>query len=384
MHLALVVDRSSSMAGAKIRQVKAAAHALVGQLGALDTLTILSYGADVSVELPITAATSSQALASMDQAIDAIELGGSTYISGAMEQACDTLAAAPREGAIQRVLLLSDGQANIGTTSATGLAAIAAGCLERGVSITTMGVGLDYNEDSMTQIAISGAGNYHFLDEDKLMGPIFAAEAAGLSSSVASRARLTILLAPGVELLDLTGYAYKANGNKLTLDLAAFHARQRKDLVLKLAVSPQHADKQEILRVSMAYTDAVTNKRRNRTQLLSAQLTDDPKRVKRIGAVMDRVQRVEVARSMHEAMDAYEQGDVQRAQKVIKDQRAAMKAARKQYDFADDAAYERVDQELEQVEQEVQSNGSSSDSARKLRKSVKARSYNISQDNLAF
>lgn len=383
MHLALVIDRSSSMAGAKIRQVKAASQALVQQLGPQDTLTIYSYGADVTRELPIRAADSDEARAAMSRAIEEIELGGSTYISGALEEACAALASAPREGAVQRVLLLSDGQANIGVTSTAGLSALSSECLERGVSVTTMGVGLDYNEDTMTQLAISGAGNYQFLDEAQDMAPIFAREAAGLSSSVASRTRLTIKLSPGVELLELTGYAYKANGNTLTLDLAAFHARQRKDLVLKLAISPQATDKQDVMKVEVAYTDAATDKRRTRTQTLSAPITEDPAKVKRVASVMDRVQRVQVARSMQDAMSAYEQGDVQRAQKVIRDQRAAMKQARKDYDF-DDAAYDRVDKELEAVEQEVQSNESSSDKARHLRKSVKARSYNISQDNSMF
>ncbi len=385
LNIALVVDRSSSMAGQKIVQARAAASELLNVLGPQDRLSLISYSSDVSVDVTSMKVTPGN-LPAFRQAIEELQPGGYTNLSGGFEQGCEMVSNTIQEGSVNRVILMSDGQANRGVTEIGGLERMADACLKNGVSLTTVGMGLDYNEDLMTAMARKGAGNYHFIENGSRMARVFQHEATGLAGTVARKTWLRVDMAPGVELLKVHGYSHKIDGNTVRIPLSEFASKQEKDILMRLSVSAQKKGDRPVISFRLSYDDVLNDtKVKANSKLIASVSGSKAVVVKNVEKkVVDHAQRVEVAESMDEAMTAYERGDQDRAQKVLEAQRARMNAQRAEFDFEDDASYGRVEGELQDMSSTIKNNSASSSSGKKLRKAKKKRSYDIMNSAKAF
>lgn len=387
LNVSLVMDRSSSMSGEKIKQSRQAALKFLQQLGPSDRLSIVSYGSDVSVEsspMYVTATNRKK----LERIIRSLSVGGMTNLSGGFQQGCDLVAGSLEKNSINRVILMSDGAANKGITDPLQLAGLAGECYERGVSATTIGLGLGYNEDVMTQIAVAGTGNYYFIDDEEKMASVFHMEATGLSSTVASKASLEIELGEGVELLNLHGYKYKEQGNKVTVALSEFSSKQKKDVLMRLSVSAQESGERSVIGVKLVYEDLLNARKVVKKGALTAAISSDEKVVadNLDRQVYTHAQKLEVAQTMTSAMDAYEKGDRKKAEQLIQAQREQMQEAKDRYSLEGDdlEAFERVDKELEETNTVIQNNSASSAPAKRLRKSKKKRSYDIKKSASMF
>ena len=386
LNVALVVDRSTSMADGKLELAKEAGVKLVDMLQATDRLAIVSYGSDVTVvveSLPATPANKEI----FYNAIGGINLSGSTNLSGGWTTGANLIKPFRSDDAISRVLLMSDGHANHGITDQISLNNLARTQLEAGIATTTFGIGLDYNEDLMMQVAMNGAGNYYFFDtaEPTALAAMFEQECAGLSTTVARKTTLTIDVAPGVELLGIEGFAHTLKGNRATVRLGDFFANQSKDLLVRLSVTTRDAGSQEVLKANLSYADPFLDQQRRVPRTLSARVTNDKKAIATVDKnVMKRAQQVQVAETMKVAMDLYAKGEQDKAANLVKDQRASNRAAAKKYDFADDEAFGRVDGELQQLETTVQSAAPSSDEGKRAKKASLKRSYDMANTSSLF
>jgi Ca-activated chloride channel family protein len=384
LNVALVIDRSTSMAGGRLEQAKHASIQFVRTLQSTDRLAIVSYGSDVSTVLASMYATPANK-EEMELAIQRIELSGATNLSGGLERGVELIAPHNRDETINRLLLLSDGHANNGITSVHGLADLARKSLERGVSISTMGIGLDYNEELMTQVATNGAGNYYFVENENALASIFEKECKGLTSTVARKTVLTLDAGPGVEILDVQGFAFSNKGNRTTVRLAEFYANQSKDLLVRMSVTTGETKAINVLTTKIAFDDVVTSKRTSLTRSLEAGVTADKTlAAKAEKEVMQRVQQAVVAKNMEEAMKAYERGESQRAAEIVRAQKADNVAKGAMYDFADDQAFGRVNKELDELESTVQAAPAASTEGKRSIKAKRARAYEIQQSAASF
>ncbi len=196
MDVRLVLDRSGSMMGDKWQQAVAAAHQLVDRLQPGDTFGLVSYSDDASLDLPPARVGDRHAA---HTAVDALYPGGGTNIEAALRMAA---AHAPTRHAMNDVLLVvlvSDGVATIGQTNASQLAELARGTFDRGgVLTTTIGLGSDFDEDTMLSIAREGSGSYHFVRRASDVGTILTDELEERAQAVAQALRLRIELGEGV------------------------------------------------------------------------------------------------------------------------------------------------------------------------------------------
>src|SRR5206468_7602583 len=140
VNLAVVLDRSGSMAGEKLENARRAAHELVDRLNEKDRLAFVTFGSNVTPLFPSTPC-SGEAKAQMHRAIDKIYDMGGTNLSGGLEAGLREVKAHAGEYPVNRVVLISDGEANEGVTSHEGLVAISRHALRSGVSVTALGVG---------------------------------------------------------------------------------------------------------------------------------------------------------------------------------------------------------------------------------------------------
>lgn len=195
MNLALVLDRSGSMQGDKLAYAKQAAIYAVQNLLPEDRVAVVMYDDKVEVLVPNSPASHRQAII---ERIQSIQAGGSTALHAGWLEGATQVATFQEPGRLNRVILLSDGLANQGETNTDVIATQVKGLAGRKVSTSTLGVGLDYNEDLMAAMADAGEGNYYFIESPADLPRIFTQELSGLSNTFGTRVRLQITAASGV------------------------------------------------------------------------------------------------------------------------------------------------------------------------------------------
>ena len=195
LHLALVVDRSGSMAGPKLDAARQSARFLVGRLRADDRIALVAFDDEVQLLAPIGPPDRPEVLA----AIEAIEPGGCTNLSGGWLKGLEELDRLS-EPATRRVLLLTDGQANEGIVDRDDLERIASGTKARAAT-TTIGFGDGFDEDLLAALAAHSGGNTYFAETPEAAPGIFGEEFDGLASLVAQNVSVEIRPGDAVDVL---------------------------------------------------------------------------------------------------------------------------------------------------------------------------------------
>ncbi len=233
LNLAVVIDRSGSMGGAKLESVKGAVHALFGSLEPADTFSLVAFADRVDPLLP--PATVSELREVAPAAIAALRSGGQTNLSGGYEQGGAFAARKLSPRRLTRVLLLTDGQANVGIIDPARLAQVVDRFREQGITTTTIGVGADYNEELLGRMAERGGGATYFLRTAAEAGAVFAEELGDLRSVDAGD--VTVRFVPavaGVRVDQLNTYAVADDGAWRMGDL---YGNQSRHLVLEIAAA---------------------------------------------------------------------------------------------------------------------------------------------------
>lgn len=217
VNLALVIDKSGSMAAAdKLSKVKESLLTLVNQLRETDTLSIVVFDSEAEVLRPARALGDREEVRRL---IRQIETGSSTNIhAGLMLGYREALRNYNREGT-NRVVLLTDGIANRGVTDPAQIARESLSFNDRGVDLSTIGVGLDLNKDLLRDLAKSGRGLFHFVADAQDIDKVFLKEVQSLVAPVAAEPDLEIEYGPGLELAQVYGYEPVRGEGRLKIKL---------------------------------------------------------------------------------------------------------------------------------------------------------------------
>ena len=171
LNLGLVMDRSGSMHGrGKLEYAKKAACLLVDNLKPTDRLAVVEYDDRVSVVWPSSLVETPQMI---KRRIMRLSPGGSTNLTGGMMKGVEEVLGQAQKNSLNRVLLLSDGLANQGITNPHEIKNLVRGSNAKGVQISTMGLGSDYNEDLMQAIAENAGGNYYYVSKALIRWPAY-------------------------------------------------------------------------------------------------------------------------------------------------------------------------------------------------------------------
>ena len=204
LNVALVIDRSGSMAGAPLRYALKAAADFVDRLTADDRLSIVVYDDNVDTLLDAQLVTDKAAI---KQVLSGVRAGGLTNLSGGWLRGCELVASHKTERHVNRVLLLTDGQANAGITNAKTLIATAAKKVEEGISTTTLGFGEHFEEDLLIGMARAAGGNFYFIQSLDDAADVFGAELDSLKAVAAQNLTVTLNPLGAVKLLDVLSLA---------------------------------------------------------------------------------------------------------------------------------------------------------------------------------
>ena len=256
LNLAVVIDHSGSMAGAKIEKTKQAAMQLIDQLTPQDNLALVEFDDTVDVLFPSQHVLDREALKAQ---VQRIEPGGSTALYAGVETGGkELLKIESRTDRINRVILLSDGLANVGPSSTSDLKALGRSLSRQGISVSTIGVGDDYNEDLMAGLAEASDANYYYVKDAEKLPEIFAKELGGLQAVTARHVEVVITCADGIEPLDLIGRPEKFVDRKTTVEFSSFASGQNRYLFLRCRVKANDAVTQmDLASVRVTYRDEI-------------------------------------------------------------------------------------------------------------------------------
>lgn len=276
VNLAVVIDRSGSMSGSKIENARRAASRLVDLLDENDRLSIVHYGSDVSSMGGVFCTPENKV--KLKRYIANISDEGGTNIGDGLAVGEKHISRALSDFRVNRVLLLSDGQPTVGITTANGLSNVVRGIRNRGVSVTSLGVGADFNEDLMQRLADVGGGSYGFIsDRDpSAMATLFQRDLEQAGTMVARTVQLSFDLPSGVRFVEVYGRPVSQVGNKVIISMPDFSARQVEKLVVHFAASPAvRQGSVDIASFQLAYTDLLTEKAADARLSLAAMVTED-------------------------------------------------------------------------------------------------------------
>lgn len=261
LNISLVMDRSGSMSSEnKLENVKKACKLVINNLSDNDLLSIVAYDDQVNV---VQSSSFVKNKAILEQKVTKIQTGGSTNLSGGMLEGFAQVLKTYKKQSVNRVLLLSDGLANEGITDKNKLQEIVQKKYSGdNIAISTFGVGSDFNEDMMTNLAEYGRGNYHFINSPDEIPGIFKDELDGLLSVVAQNTVLELVFQKEfLELEKVYGYEYKVSENKLVIDYNDVFAKEEKVVLIKFRVRKAPTSSLEF-NATLKYDDVLTDYKR--------------------------------------------------------------------------------------------------------------------------
>ena len=183
-----VIDRSGSMGGAPLASVLAATSLLARLLGSDDRMAVVTFDDKVDLVLPLGHHSAHTA----DQVLGRVHCGGSTNLSGGWLKGMEVLSAHGRPDAVKRVLVLTDGRANVGLTDADVLCSLTGSARAQSITTTMVGFGDGYDERLIAAMADAGGGNDYWCAGADNAATVFADEFQGLMSVVAQNISVEI------------------------------------------------------------------------------------------------------------------------------------------------------------------------------------------------
>lgn len=232
--LAVVVDTSGSMSDeGKFDEARRALHALAEQLADSDQLSLVTFSSFTSSPVALGPASQTGPLAAA--LLDRTTPGGSTFLSGGMNIGFASLNGATGiAGRVHRVLLMTDGRANQGVVDTAGLSALARA--HDGVSVSTIGLGLDYDEGMLSAMADAGGGEYHYVGHDTDLAAVYTEELRSASSVIATGATLDVTFPTGVHATRACSWSSETQANGLRVRLGDLSAGQTRTIVIPVTI----------------------------------------------------------------------------------------------------------------------------------------------------
>ncbi|BAQ66607.1 VWA domain-containing protein [Geminocystis sp. NIES-3709] len=329
LNLGLVIDRSGSMGGDKIKYARQAAIYAVQQLSESDRISVTIYDDQVEVIIPSQKATDKQNIINR---INSITPRNMTALYDGWLEGATQVSKYLQPEHLNRVILLSDGLANVGETNPDVIGNDVNGLSKRGVSTTTMGIGDDFNEDLMQGMALSGDGNYYFIQNPDQLPSIFNTELQGIMATIGQKVSLGIKSFSPVELVDVFNDLEKTEYGRYKLP--NLMAGNQVDVVLRLKVPPM-SESAPLIKFRLAYDDSETQSRKVSNHQLqlpvvnSAQLNNYPFNEE----VKAKVAQLMASRAKEEAVRSLDRGDIRGTRERLQEAKEEMMASGVAFDF---------------------------------------------------
>ncbi len=303
----------------------------VNRLEAQDTISIVTYDSVVRVILPAQRVTNK---ANLQTRIRNIQAGGNTALFAGVTKGAQELRTYLESTRVNRVILLSDGLANVGPSTPTELGNLGASLGREGISVTTIGLGTGYNEDLMTRLAGYSDGNHYFARSASDLVTVFNNEFSNVLAVVAKDVRVIIHCARGIRPIRVLGRDYEILGQEVTIDLNQLSSRQEKFVMLEVEVPEGTAGQsREVASVDVNYLDLKTQRNDALNGLAAVSYSGMKEEVRRATnkKVMEKAVEQVSNEISKDALKRMDEGRVEEAQKLQEKNVQLLKDSAKQY-----------------------------------------------------
>ncbi len=322
LNLSLAIDRSGSMRGQKMHYAREAARFAVENLLPCDRISVVLFDDRIETLVPSTLATDKNTLL---EKLRHVHSRGSTALHAGWVEGGVQVSQYLNPAQLNRVIVLSDGLANVGETRPDAIANDVHGLAQRGVSTTTLGIGDDYSEDLLAAMARSGDGNFFHIESAEQLPTIFETELSGLAATLGQRVSLGVKANNGVAVMDVLNDFEKTDTRRYKLPNLMVGSPIQ--VVVRLQV-PALSQSRELMQVRLAWDDADHPGRQVlraglELPLVSAeQFSDFPANE----SVQEQVALLMAARARREAIMYSDRGDYAAASTSLSNARMAMAA----------------------------------------------------------
>jgi Ca-activated chloride channel family protein len=317
VNVCLVLDKSGSMNGEKMANARQAAIDAVDMLRPDDIVSVVTYDTTVSVLVPATKLTDQEFV---KQAIRGINAGGNTALFAGVSKGAAEIRKFLDLERVNRIILLSDGLANNGPSSPAELAELGASLKKEGISVSTLGLGLDYNEDLMQQLAARSGGNHHFIEKATELADTFRHEFDDVTSVVAQDVDVRMTVLEGIRPVRVLGNSAEINGQQVFVKLSQIYSLQDKHCVIELELPPSESGTQrDLLSVVATYRNMKSGETDRLTGLASVKFSDQADAVKLSlnKKIMEDVVALVANEQNKLATDYLDAGDIMKCREVL-------------------------------------------------------------------
>lgn len=253
LNLALVIDRSGSMnTPEKMPYVKQSLLVFLRSLAANDTVAIVTYSDEAQALVPARPVGDGGWI---EGAIGQIQPSGNTNLHAGLMAGFAEVDRGFDVRRNNRVILLTDGIANRGVVSPEQIAGDARQYNDKGIYLSTIGLGKEFNDALLSKLATQGKGAYHFVDSAEEMDKVFRQDVSGLVQKAASDVAFVFRPAADVRLESLTGYAGTPPAGPLEIRQKDMGTGDSQVLLARLRIGPGPAGQRTVGTVELRYTD---------------------------------------------------------------------------------------------------------------------------------
>jgi Ca-activated chloride channel family protein len=322
LNLSLVLDKSGSMQGQKIENLRQAAKLVVDRLGADDLLSIVAFSDRkyrIADSQPVTNKEEFKAK------IDRIRDGGGTAISGGMAQGLAELEKGLDPGRVSRMLLLTDGQTFGDEKQCKKLGGDAG---KKGIVVHALGLGDDWNEDLLDEVAEASGGSADFIDSPDKIVPFFERAVQSMQDTVVQNARMILRLSNGITprqvwqvLPMISNLGYRPLSDRdVQVDLGELEKGQPRSLLVELLVGPRPAGTYRVAQAEISYDVPGLGLEGEKVKAdILLELTGDAVKAKEYDSeVMNIVEKVTAFKLQTRALDEAKMGNIAGASQKLR------------------------------------------------------------------
>lgn len=274
VNLSLVLDRSGSMSGQKIEQAIQAAEVAVGRLGAQDRVSIVIYNGEVDTLVPSQRATR-EAVSAMKRQLRSVTARGNTAIYAGLSQAAAELRRYADAGYVNRMILLSDGLANSGPSEVADFRALGRAFAGEDIVISTVGLGLGFNEDIMTTLADAAQGNTYFVENADELTRIFAGELGDALNVAATNVEIIVRPRGQARIIRSLGREAEIDDNAARFRMPQVYNGLEKLALLEVRVPEGRVGAvEDLVDIEVSYVSVADSKTRRQAVSVPVRYTD--------------------------------------------------------------------------------------------------------------
>jgi Ca-activated chloride channel family protein len=255
LNICLIIDRSGSMEGEPLEYVKRACGYVVDLLEPNDVLSIVAFEEQVDVIMPARRVVNK---ALIKEHINRLEPGNTTNLYDGIAAGASQIASLYSGGYVNRALLFTDGEPTAGIKDFSSIVAFVGEQKSRGITVTALGFGSEYNEELLAGIARRAGGNYYYITRPELIPEVFRKELETLMTVVARNLRLAINLSRWVQLRQVYGRLPTFGQRTAEVTLPDVERGSVESALCELELGPRPAGVYRIAKLELSYDDSVT------------------------------------------------------------------------------------------------------------------------------